>query len=352
MNNIIAKRIKSARILAGLSYRELAGKLDPPVSHTLISRYEKEEITPGSDVLISLGRALGVKPDYFLMPFTVEIENIEFRKKSKLPVKKEEAIKQEVTDHIARYLEVEQFLKISPNFKNPLARIKIQNREDVEIAAEKLLDAWQLGQNGISHVYEVLEDNEIKVYEIDAPNEFDGLSGHANGNIPVIVVNKNYPVERKRFTALHELGHLLLQFVPEIENKQLEKFCHCFAGSLLIPRKTIIRELGEKRHAIMPIELIPIKENYGISIAALMTRARDLEIINDYSYREFWIWMNKDPKRRKEIGYGEFKGVERSERFRQLVYRAAAEEVISLSKAANLCNQKLADFREQFMMVL
>ncbi len=351
MNNTIARRIKSARILAGLSYRELAEKMDPPVSHTLISRYEKEEIAPGSEVLISMGKALGVKPDYFLMPFTVEIENVEFRKKSRLPVKKEEAIKQEVTDHISRYLEVEQFLQIPSQFKNPLQRIKIQSSEDVEMAAEKLLDAWQLGQNGIPHVYEMLEDNEIKVYEIDAPDAFDGLSGHANGNILVIVVNKNYPAERKRFTALHELGHLLLQFAPELEHKHIEKFCHRFAGALLIPRKTIMRELGEKRHNIMPIELLPIKENYGISIAALMARARNLEIITDYSYRDFCIWMNQNPSRKKEDGLGEYKGMERSERFRQLVYRAAAEEVISLSKAANLCNLKLADFREQFMMV-
>lgn len=351
MKNIISKRIKSARILAGLSYRELAEKLNPPVSHTLISRYEKEEITPGSDVLIALGRALNVKPDYFLMPFTVEIENIEFRKKSKLPAKKEEAIKQQVTDHIARYLEVEQFLQISSKFKNPLWRNLVANEEDAENAAEKLLDAWNLGRNGIPHVYEMLEDNEIKVYEIDAPLSFDGLSGHANGDIPVIVVNKNYSTERKRFSALHELAHLLLHFDDALEHKQIEKFCHRFAGALLIPRETMYRELGRQRHIIMPVELFPIKENFGISVAAIMARAKNLEIVSENEYRTFCIWMNKDPNRKKEIGMGEYKGMERTERFRQLVYRAAAEEVISLSKAASMFNQKLADFREHFMMV-
>lgn len=351
MKHIIAKRIKSARILAGLSYRELAEKLNPPVSHTLISRYEKEEITPGSDVLIALGKALNVKPDYFLMPFTVEIENIEFRKKSKLPAKKEEAIKQQVTDHIARYLEVEQFLQISSKFKNPLWRNLVANEEEAEKAAEKLLDAWNLGRNGIPHVYEMLEDNEIKVYEIDAPLSFDGLSGHANGDIPVIVVNKNYSTERKRFTALHELAHLLLHFDDALEHKQIEKFCHRFAGALLIPRETMYRELGRQRHIIMPVELFPIKENFGISVAAIMARAKNLEIVSENEYRTFCIWMNKDPNRKKEIGMGEYKGMERTERFRQLVYRAAAEEVISLSKAASMFNQKLADFREHFMMV-
>ena len=351
MKHIVAKRIRSARILAGLSYRELAEKLNPPVSHNLLSRYEKEEITPGSEMLIALGKVLNVKPDYFLMPFTVEIENVEFRKRSKLPAKKEEAIKQQVTDHIARYLEVESFLQISSKFENPLAAALVSDGEDVEAAAEKLLDSWSLGSNGIPHVYEMLEDHEIKIYEIDAPEDFDGLSGHANGSIPVIVVNKNYPVERKRFTALHELAHLVLQFSGALDHKQIEKLCHRFAGALLLPRQTLFRELGDKRQVVMPIELIPIKESLGISIAAIMARARDLEIITAYHYRNFCIWMNQNPDRRKEIGLGNHKGEERSERFRQLVYRAAAEEVISLSKAANMFNQKLADFREQFMMV-
>lgn len=351
MKHIVAKRIRSARILAGLSYRELAEKMQPRVSHNLLSRYEKEEITPGSEMLIALSKALNVKTDYFLMPFTVEIENVEFRKKSKLPVKKEEAIKQQVTDHIARYLEVESFLQISPKFKNPLANVGVENGEDVEEAAEKLLDAWSLGLNGIPHVYEMLEDNEIKIHEIDAPADFDGLSGHANGSIPVIVVNKNYPAVRKRFTALHELAHLVLQFSGALDHKQKEKLCHRFAGALLLPRKTMFRELGEKRHAVMPIELIPIKENFGISIAAVMARARDLEIVSEHKYREFCIWLNQNPNRKKEIELGDYKGIERSDRFSQLVYRAAAEEVISLSKAANMFNQKLADFREQFMMV-
>jgi predicted HTH domain antitoxin len=34
-----------------------------------------------------------------------------------------------------------------------------------------------------------------------------------------------------------------------------------------------------------------------------------------------------------------------------LLYRAASEEIISMSKAANLANKKLADFRDEFFAV-
>jgi hypothetical protein len=46
---------------------------------------------------------------------------------------------------------------------------------------------------------------------------------------------------------------------------------------------------------------------------------------------------------------GYYHGTEKSNRFKQLLYRAAAEEVISMSKAANLANVKLAAFRDDFM---
>jgi len=43
--------------------------------------------------------------------------------------------------------------------------------------------------------------------------------------------NKNYNVERKRLTALHELGHLILNINEEISNKEKEKICFQFAGA-------------------------------------------------------------------------------------------------------------------------
>ena len=52
-----------------------------------------------------------------------------------------------------------------------------------------------------------------------------------------------------------------------------------------------------------------------------------------------------------EIGYGNFKGNESSYRFKQLLFRAVSEDAISLSKAANLSNQKLAAFRDEYIEI-
>lgn len=348
----IGNRIKSARLLAGLSLRELANALDGIVSHNAISKYEKGEMMPDSKVLIALSKALDVKTDYFLRPQTVEISNIEFRKKSCLTVKKTNSIKENIKDNIERYIELETFLNFENTFINPIKDVVIENAEDVEKAVVQLLHQWDIGINALPNVIEILEDKDIKVVEIDADEKFDGLSGWANQMIPIIVINKNFSVERKRFTALHELGHLLLSINSEVfSHKEIEKFCNLFAGAMLLPKETLFSELGEKRSSVSINELIHIKESYGISIQAIMARARGLGIITQDQFIRFRIWVNSNENHQKEIGYGEYKGVEHSSRFKQLLYRATAEEIISMSKAASLSNIKLAQFRDEFMAI-
>ncbi|MEX2336887.1 MAG: XRE family transcriptional regulator [Fulvivirga sp.] len=346
MKDVFAKRLKSARTLAGLSQDELVNCIEGFVSKNAIAKYERGEMMADGKVLIALANALNVKPDYFFRPFTVEIENIEFRKKSKLSVKKVNAIKQKVTDIVERYLEVEQFLSIESGFSNPIAALQIKTKEDVEKAVNELLKTWRIGFNAIANVIELLEDKEIKVIEIDAPDEFDGFSGWADGKYPLIVINKHYTIERKRLTALHELGHLLLSFNEDISHKDLERMCFQFAGAMLIPEETFRMEIGNSRSHLSTPELIAVKENYGISIQAIMKRAKDLGIISDFTFINFRKQISRN---RTEEGLGQYIGKEQSGRFKQLIYRAASEEVISMSKAANLANLKLAAFRKEFV---
>ncbi len=346
MKEIFSKRLKSARILAALSQDQLVEKMGNIVSKNAISKYEKGRMMPDSSILLALSKALKVKPDYFFRPFTVEIENVEFRKKQKLSVKKANAIKQTVTDFVERYIEVEQLLNIASVFDNPIKNIAISNIHDIDKAAMQIRKKWKLGLNALPNVIDLLEDNDVKVIEIDASDEFDGFSGWADGKIPIIVINKNYNVERKRLTALHELGHLILNLDVNISDRDKEKFCFRFAGAILIPEPTFKFEIGNVRSHFSIPELVAVKETYGISIQAIMARAKDLEIINESQFIAFRKWISHN---RTEEGLGEYKGSEHTFRFKQLIFRAAAEEVISLSKAANLSNQKLAEFRKEFV---
>ncbi len=338
--NVFAERLKSARKMKGWSLQELADNITISISKQALNKYEQNLMKPTGEVLIALGKVLGVKPDYFLKETKIELGPVEFRKKAKLTAKEEESIKEKVRDFLERYLEVEQLLHIKTKFSNPIKKINIEAVEDVEAAALKLIDSWNLGYDPITNVIEMLEDNGIRVIEIDAPEEFDGLSCFV-GDIPVAVINKNYPVERKRFTALHELAHLVLNIAEDADK---ERICHAFAGALLLPDDSLEKLIGKSRNNIAQGELVSIKEQFGVSVQAIMMRIYLKGIISKSGFDKFWrsIAGNK-----KEIGLGEYAGKEKSYRFEHLVFRLAAEDIVSMSKAANLAGVKLATFKEQ-----
>lgn len=335
-----AERLKSARRMKGWSLQELADQLSLDITKQALSKYEQGAMKPSGEMLIALSKAFGLKPDYFLREPGPSLAKVEFRKKSKLGVKEQESIKEKIKEFLERYLEVEQLLNISTRFSNPVKNILIADVYDVEEAALALIRNWNLGFDPIPNVIEMLEDHGVKLIEIEAGEGFDGLSTCV-GDIPVIAVNKNYSIERKRFTALHELGHLVLNIKNGADK---ERICHAFAGALLLPDDCLEKILGDKRNNIAPGELVSIKEQYGISVQAIMMRAMLKGIVSTRAADRFWrsIASNK-----KEEGLGNFAGTEKSYRFKNLVFRLAAEEVVSLGKAANLAGMKLAAFREE-----
>ncbi len=346
MKEIFSKRLKSARVKAGLSQDGLVERMGNTISKNAISKYEQGEMMADSKVMSSLAKALDVKFDYFFRPFSIEIGQIDFRKKSKLSQKSLASIRQQATDIIERYIELEQLLNIQTGFVNPLKGMMIESSEQVEGAAEKLLYEWQLSFNGLPNIIDMLEDHEIKVIEIEAHEDFDGLSGWADGQYPIVVVNSTFPVERKRLTTLHELGHLLLQFDPKFTPRDIERLCFQFGSALLIPRATFRKEIGITRSQFSTPEFRLYKATYGMSVQALMARARILNVISESFFLRFRKWISRNLK---EDNLGKYPGTEEAVRFKQLIYRAAAEEIISMSKAANISNQKLAEFRKEFI---
>jgi len=351
MGQLFAERLKSARMMNGYSLQDLSDKLENRISRQAIHKYEKGEAEPDSEMLNSLCEILGVRPDFFTRETLVELGKIEFRKIEKLPSKEQSSIIEKTRDFLERYIELEELMGISKPFKSIDIAGPIASFEEVEAAAQKVRKIWQLLNNPIPNVIELLEEKNIKVILLNAGNEFDGLQTWVNGReIPVIVLNtgKLKSNDRIRFSAFHELGHLLLP-LDGVDEKLAEKYCHTFAGAMLFPGNAAIMEFGEKRNKISIQELGFVKLQYGISLQALVYRIFDLGIISSYLKNYFYQyiiqmgWKTEEPYvlERNEI----------SNRFDQLIFRALSEEIISVSKAASLKNMKLAEFRTKTMAV-
>lgn len=337
-------RLHRARKASGLSLRDLGERVG--VSHAAIKKYEDGVAMPSSDILIGLSRALKVRTEYFFRPDPVALEGIEYRKRSSLPKKRLDAITHEVIDQIERRIELENLFPQSP--VKAFATVEglvasITAMDQIEDVAECVRDTWELGFDPIPDLIDVLETYGIRVFMIDADadNKFDGLAARVDG-MPIVVVGRHWPGDRQRFTLAHELGHLMLEGRISADLNE-EMACNRFAGAFLFPRASVLQEMGEHRNAIELKELGLLKEEFGLSMAGILYRARDLGIISppyrDEQAKLFRIkrWHLKEP--------GQDYPTEKAHIFEQLVFHALAEEYIGESKAAELMNMSLIQFR-------
>lgn len=353
MNTLFSERFRSARLLSGLSLQELADRLDNRISRQALHKYEKGTSVPSSEMIGYLCDTLDVRPDFFFRDMEVKLGAIEFRKLDKLPAKEENRIIEQTKDFLSRYLELEETIGLSYEFKNPLAKLDVVNtQEKAEMAAEMVRKAWCLGMDPISNTVELLEDNHIKVIEFEADLGFDGMQTLVNGKIPVIAVNVSRVKkdDRKRFTVMHELAHLLMPIAPDLPEKQKEALCNQFAGAMLFPSDLIKRELGMKRNKLLIQELGVLKQEYGISIQAIVMRALTTKIVSSRYCTQFFAYIKQMNWQVDEPF--DFNSGEKSKRFEQLLFRALGEDLISVSKAAALNNMKLADFKSKMLSVV
>jgi Zn-dependent peptidase ImmA (M78 family)/DNA-binding XRE family transcriptional regulator len=349
--NQFAERLKSARIMAGMSLQDLADKLEGRITRQALHKYEKGEFMPDSEMIGLLCDVLGVRQDYFYRKNVVELGAIEFRKLTSYSAKAKNSLIERARDVLSRYLELEEILLIESKYQFSYKDTPISSNEDVEEITIRLRKDLKLGSAPISNLIELLEDNYIKVIEIESDDDFDGLSAWANnGEVPLIVLNncKLKSLDRKRFTALHELGHLLMN-LDGLTEKQKEKYCHYFAAAMLLPKETLYKEVGQSRSKLLLPELGAIKQQYGISIQAIAYRLKDLGVISENYFKQFMFFINQSGYKVDEP-YA-YEGQEQSRRFQQLLFRALGEELISMSKAAALNNQKLAEFRAKHLVV-
>lgn len=346
--DIFPRRLRQARLMRGFSLEKLAQSLPMPISRQAINKYEKGQMRPDSSVLIALANALDMKVDYFFRPFTVEIDRVEFRRKSGFSDKMADAVKEQVREKLERYLEIEQIAGAEVHFSLP--RKEVRNQAQAKEFAGEIRRILELGNDGISNVIEVLEENGIKVIEISENEVFDGLSGFANERIPLIVVNGNFPPERKRFTALHELGHLLLDIPADVSSKEVESLCNAFASELLLPAVVLKSKLGNSRHGISLSELTDIQRQFGISVDDIMASLQESGVISGNRYSLFQKKKNSMADFRALVEKSRIE-IEKSGRFARMVYRALADEIITSSKAAVLLNTSVDNVNSNLQLV-
>lgn len=346
MKDVIATNLKRARMLQGITMEELASMVN--CSKQAISHYENGIRVPDSKMLLALSTSLKLDLDYFLNDCNVEfsLHNVNYREGLLLTSQQRAEVEELTSSLLNDYLELESIAKEFIDFQNPLEDLLINSAADAEKAAKQLRKKWRLGDGPIPNISNLLEKKGIRIIKIDFGFNYnhEGLSGWAeNRKIPVIVLNsRQQDTSRVRFTILHELGHLLLVMSEELDIDSIERICDAFAGAVLLPAEILLQEFGKNRTAISMPELRRIKELYGISIAAIMVRARVTKLID---YEAYTKWKNSDFS---DFDYGQFYGSEEPQKFLQMLYRCLSERKIGFDKAAKLARRDEAEFRQLY----
>lgn len=340
---MIGERIKLARLMARMSQQQLADCVG--VSKMAVSKYESGQMMPGVEVIQKLGDVLGVRLEFLLRrPPQLDIKPT-YRKHARLGIRDEEAVIAEIREWLERYLAAESLFPPDEvrGFALPAGfPFMVKHLQDAETAAESLRQAWQLGEAApIENLTELLEEQGIKVGLVHGGDDFDACTFWVNDSIPVIAVKQSTPGDRERFNLAHELGHIVLEVAPEMDE---EKVAHRFAGAFLAPRRAAYRELGNVRHSLDWLELRMLKQKYGLSMAAWLYRARDLGILSEADSHSQWLkfsargWRKEEPEKLPPESPG---------RMTRLVHRLLAEDVISRARARELLGERFELFVER-----
>lgn len=300
------RQAREARGLTSVALGDLVG-----VSSAAITHYEKGQHAPRPETFEKIWRCLNLPSSYFLRPETVppvEQHRLFYRSMSSATklARTRAGRRLEWFKEIVGYFE--QYFDFPapdvPDLGLP-EDFRALTRSAIESAAEQVRAHWRLGMEPIGDMVRTLEANGVFVTRgalgaetLDAFSEFDGprpyvFLGSDKGNLV-----------RSRFDCAHELGHLVLHrqvrqkhLAKATDFKLIESQAHHFAAAFLFPAQRFQQEIW----GLSLDSFRALKPRWKISIAAMISRASQLDLLAEDGAKRLWInlarrgWRQSEP---------------------------------------------------------
>jgi Zn-dependent peptidase ImmA (M78 family)/DNA-binding XRE family transcriptional regulator len=283
MSPAIPERIAQIREFAGLSKTELAQKLE--VSVAAVSQWEDGSKNPTTVNLISIAQILGVDVKLLMKP----VPSVVLTRRGPTIFRAQSAAKTaQMKRRAHRFAEMasELFMMLEQWVSFPKIELPRVIPSNVEKAAADCRKAWGLGNLPIAKLGELFESKGIRLCSAEfGDDRCDAYSCIIDGRPFAFLGTEKKDRARARFDIAHELGHLLLhQHLSEDEilknSGEIEKQANMFASAFLMPAETFTKDVvdtsveGFKR----------LKPKWGVSIQAMIYRARTLELITEETF--------------------------------------------------------------------
>jgi len=284
--------LRLARLFNGYSLEEVAVKVEK--TRQYLHKLETGQGTPTPQLLRNLAEVLNVESAFFARKRNhLDESQFHFRKlmTARPTVKQAALARGEMTVALIRFLDDELHLPVVniPHIDT------VNSSETVEQAAEFCRKFWGLGYGPISNMTRLVENLGIVVTTFEGiSKEIDALSVAVER--PFIVRNTaKTSVCRQRFDIAHELGHLVMHEGVLTGCRITESQANRFASALLLPRNMMLK-LFPRPHGLRLDwkGMSQFKLTWKVSKAALLYRARQLDIITESQYKTGVITLRKN----------------------------------------------------------
>ncbi|MGL5865789.1 MAG: helix-turn-helix domain-containing protein [Dermatophilaceae bacterium] len=298
-------RLTLARHLAGLRKSDLATKVGK--SPTAVAAWESGATRPTAATVAHLALSLSVDPGFFaIRPDDVAALSTtphfrSLRSTSQLARDQAFAYGQLAVD-IATSLERHvEFLE--PDVPSHPVSVDDRDGNGPERAAQLVREQWGLEVGPAGHLVRLLENHGVLVaFSPEQTASVDAYSFDSRLR-PVVILNPSKrDYYRQRFDVAHELGHLVMHGDAEPGGRIVEDQAHRFSAELLMPADQIRDLLPQTMGGNVWQTLARLKEQWGVSLQALLYRARWLGRLSDVSYRNAMATISTRGWRRNEPG--------------------------------------------------
>lgn len=292
-------RLRQARYLAELTKRAIADAVG--VSAAAVGQWESGITAPRPDHIARLAVLLDVPPAFFAAgrrAVRLDAAHAHFRSLRSTPavLRHKAVVFAEQLGELAHALEKRvQFPPVDlPGF----APGEVQPSPysgDPAAAAAALRQQWALSDGPIPHLVHTMERHGLIVTFLPfTERETKTIDAFSTSHLPrpiiVLTPDRSTDVYRHRFTAAHELGHLLLHPDTAPGDPLQEREADRFAAELLTPAAAIVPRLPAR----LDLHLLEqLGQEWGVAVESLIYRCHEVGTISDATYRRAFQRLNQ-----------------------------------------------------------
>jgi Zn-dependent peptidase ImmA (M78 family)/DNA-binding XRE family transcriptional regulator len=290
---IVGDRVRQARTIKGLTQKQLADLVG--VRQPAVAQFEHGSRQPSPETLEAIAFATAFPVAFFSkeqlthFPFGTLL----FRGKTRM------SERERTEAHELAAILYEAIETLAKNIKPLPIKIPLLSDRRPSDAAELTRSAVGLSPHGpVRNLIHHLESAGVCVIAAPKPlSNRDGFSAWTSTNVPVIALSPEKPGDRQRWSATHELGHLVMHRQIKDTTRNLEREADAFAAAFLMPDSSIRPEMGSPTTLVT---LARLKPRWGVSIAALAMQASRLGALTDGQLRYLYVQLSKHGWRTQE----------------------------------------------------